>query len=250
MRFTDKTVLVTGGAAGIGRAIASRCASEGAHVCIADIDEASGRETAEELGAEAPATVEFRRLDVTDGAAFEACVEDLVARTGGIDVLFNNAASLLKEPFEETTLEELEQLYRINVEGVWNGCQAVTPHMREADGGAIVNTSSIRGIRGGASITAYSLTKGAIVNFTRSLAAELGPDGVRVNAICPGSVAHRMSDADDLDEDTVDKRLAGTPLGRMGDPAEMAAAATFLGSEDASFITGHMLVVDGGRTVT
>jgi len=173
MRFTDTTVLVTGGAAGIGREIAARCASEGAHVCIGDIDESSGRETADELRAEAPEKVEFRRLDVTDSATFEACVDDLVARTGGINALFNNAASLVKAPFEETTHEELERLYRINVEGVWNGCQAVTPHMREAGGGAIVNTSSIRGIRGGASITAYSLTKGAIVNFTRSLAAEL-----------------------------------------------------------------------------
>jgi len=250
MRFTDKTVLVTGGAAGIGREIAARCASEGAHVCIGDIDESSGRETADELRAEAPEKVEFRRLDVTDSATFEACVDDLVARTGGINALFNNAASLVKAPFEETTHEELERLYRINVEGVWNGCQAVTPHMREAGGGAIVNTSSIRVIRGGALITAYSLTKGAIVNFTRSLAAELGPDDIRVNALCPGSVAHRMRDADDFDEKTVDERLAETPLGRMGDPEEMAAAAAFLGSEDASFITGHMLVVDGGRTVT
>ena len=249
MRLSNRTVLVTGGAAGIGRAIAARCAANGAHVCLADIDE-SGASVAGELERETEGTAEFGHLDVTDADAFETLVGDVVARHGGIDTLFNNAASLLKRPFEETDPGELEQLYRVNVEGVWNGCQAVVPHMREAGGGAIVNTTSIRGIRGGVDITAYSLTKGAVVNFTRSLAAELGPDGVRVNAICPGSVAHRMRGADDLSEETASRRRTETPLQRMGDPDEMAAAAVFLGSDDASFITGQMLPVDGGRTIT
>jgi len=249
MKLADKTVIVTGAAGGIGRAIAHRCAREGAVVVVADIEAEDGEQTVTQIENEGGTATSYR-LDVTDADAFDRCVSETVDRFGPVDALLNNAGTLLKAEFTDTTSADLERLLAVNVWGVWNGCQAVVPVMREAGSGAIVNTSSIRAFTGAKSLTGYGLSKGAVQNFTRTLAAELGPDGIRVNAICPGSVDHGMRSTPPRTDEGIEKRVDATPLQRLGDPDEMAAAAVFLASDDASFVTGQALAVDGGRTLS
>lgn len=249
MRLESKTVVITGAASGIGRETATRCAEEGASVVVTDIDAAGGEETVaaiEDAGGEA----EFRRLDVTDADRFEEVV-DTVAAERGIDVMVNNAGT----GHPGSSLEELDEAVRdfvvdVNINGVWNGCSAALPHMKDQGHGSIVNVGSLASILGLPKQAAYSTTKAAVLNMTRTIAAEAGPYGVRANAVCPGFTETQMLD-DYLetqgDPDQAREAMAEQyPLKRLGEPEEIADAILFLASDESSFVTGHGLVVDGG----
>ena len=249
MRLEDKTVVITGAASGIGRETAKRCADEGARVIVTDVDVEGGEETVEiidDIGGEA----EFAELDVTDSERFHDVV-DTVAEEYGIDVMVNNAGT----GHPGGSLEELDDEVRdfvidINIKGVWNGCSAALPHMKEQGSGAIVNVGSLASILGLPKQAAYSTTKAAVLNMTRTIAAEAGPYGVRANAVCPGFTETQMLDEyleKQGDPDEAQKAMAEQyPLKRLGKPDEIADAILFLASDESSFVTGHGLVVDGG----
>ncbi|PCR92136.1 SDR family NAD(P)-dependent oxidoreductase [Natrinema ejinorense] len=249
MRLDNKTVVITGAASGIGQATAERCAEEGARVIVTDIDTEGGQavaEAIEEDGGEA----EFHELDVTDSDRFQAVVDE-VADAYGLDVMVNNAGT----GHPGGSLEEIDEEMRdfvidINIKGVWNGCDAALPHMKEQGSGAIVNVGSLASILGLPKQAAYSTSKAAVLNMTRTVAAEAGPYGVRANAVCPGFTETQMLEgylAQQEDPEAAREEMAADyPLKRLGKPDEIADAILFLASDESSFVSGHGLVVDGG----
>ena len=248
MRFDGETVFVTGGGSGIGRETAMRCAEEGADVVVADVDREAVEETTDAIG-EAGGKASSYELDVRDAEALAEAI-DTTAEKGGIDVLVNNAGiSHPRSDMEDVDIEVRDRVIDINTKGVWNGCRAAIPHLKDQGSGAIVNTASLAGLIGMPGGAAYSLSKGAVVNFTRAIAAELGSHGVRANAVCPGVVETPLvTDDRDPEEwpDLRDRMAEAYPLGRLGRPEDVANAVRFLASEEAAWITGHALVVDGG----
>ncbi len=237
----EKTAIVTGGANGIGRAIAERFDTAGARVVIADVDEDAGSRTAEEIGCE------FIHCDVSSFDQVETLVEETVDDHGGLDVLVNNAGVASETTVEEMSLEEWDQLMAVNVDGVMHGTKAAIPHLRESEG-AIVNIESIYGLRGGQGAAAYSAAKGAVVNFTQQVAIDYADQGVRVNGICPGFVETPMTEELLDDERFYNFIEQRTPMDRHAQPEEIAPLAAFLASDQASFITGANIPVDGGWT--
>ena len=248
MRFDGETVFITGGGSGIGRETAMRCAEEGADVVVADVDREAVEETTDAIG-EAGGKASSYELDVRDAEALAEAI-DATAEKGGIDVLMNNAGiSHPRSDMEDVDIEVRDRVIDINTKGVWNGCRAAIPHLKDQGSGAIVNTASLAGLIGMPGGAAYSLSKGAVVNFTRAIAAELGSHGVRANAVCPGVVETPLvTDDRDPEEwpDLRDRMAEAYPLGRLGRPEDVANAVRFLASEEAAWITGHALVVDGG----
>ncbi|MFC7165271.1 SDR family NAD(P)-dependent oxidoreductase [Halospeciosus flavus] len=251
-RFDGRTALVTGAASGIGRATAERLADEGATVVVTDVDEQNGEAVVDEIETAGGDAV-FRELDVTDADAFDAVVQAVDERHG-LDVVVNNAG--IAHPHatvEETDAETFERVLDVNVRGVWNGCQSALRVFKDRGEGAIVNVASLGGMIGLPRQGVYTLTKGAVLNFTRTVAAEAGPAGVRANAVCPGFVETEMGesffeDADDPEE-ARERMERQYPLRRLGRPEEVAAAIAYLASDDASWVTGHGPVVDGGYSV-
>jgi len=251
MRFENDTVLITGAATGIGEETAKRCASEGAHVVVTDVDETGGEETVEAIESrDGPGGATFEQLDVTDAERFDELAVD-VAEAHGLDVLVNNAG--IGHPaasVEDVSPSTRDYVVDVNMNGVWNGCHAALPVFKEQGSGAIVNVGSLASILGLPKQAAYSMTKGAVLNFTRAVAAEAGPYGVRANAVCPGFTDTQLTDqyfaGFDDPEAAREEMVAEYPLKRLGEPGEIADAIAFLASDEASFVTGHGLVVDGG----
>lgn len=252
MRMKDKVVLVTGGAAGIGRATALRFAEEGAKVVICDVNESLGQVAVGLLGMDAS----FYKVNVTSRADVQAWVDAVVAKYGRIDVLVNNAGilrdgQLIK--FKEGQLigqmseADFDLVVSVNLKGVFNCSQAVAPVMARQGGGVILNATSVVGLDGNFGQTNYVATKSGVIGMTKVWSRELGKYGIRVNAVAPGFTATEMVTA--MPEKVLDGMKARTPLGRLGEPRDIANAYLFLASQDASFITGEILRVDGGIVV-
>lgn len=248
-RFNGQSVLVTGAASGNGRAIARAFAEEGAGVTVSDIQEEPrmGGTPTHELIAESGGEVQFVKCDVSDPDDLHDAVAEHVELFGSLDVMVNNAGIDRQMPIQDAEPSDYDMLMDINLRGVYFGCQAAIDAMADqADGGAIVNMSSIAGLGAVDNSSLYCTSKGGVTNLTRQLALEHGENGIRVNAINPGVIETAMTLEDG---DTIDGLLAETPLGRAGQPEEVADGVLFLASDDASFITGHNLVMDGGFTV-
>mgnify|MGYP000615537992 CR=1 FL=1 len=244
-RLADTTALITGASSGIGRSIALRFAEEGANVVVADVrsePREGGTPTHERLSDGV-----FIETDVSDIEQLRSTVNETVETFGSLDVMVNNAGVFPgSQPIETVSEDEYDRLLAINLKGVYFGCTLAAEIMREqGDGGSIINLSSIAGVVAFDDSAAYCASKGGVTNLTRELAVELGNDGIRVNAINPGVIETAMSTEDAAVAGTLGDRI---PLGRDGQPEEIAGAALFLASEDASYVTGHNLVVDGGYT--
>jgi 3-oxoacyl-[acyl-carrier protein] reductase len=252
MRLKDKVALITGGAAGIGKATAKRFLEEGARVVICDVNAEAGKAAAEELGG----TIEFYQVNVADRQAVQAWVDDVVAKYGRVDVLVNNAGvlrdnTLVKvkdgELVKQMPEEEWDLVIAVNLKGVFNCTQAVAPTMIKQGSGVILNASSVVGLDGNFGQTNYVATKAGVIGMTKVWARELGRYNVRVNAVAPGFIATEM--VMQMPERILEKMKARIPLGRMGQPSEIAAAYLFLASDEASYISGTVLRVDGSIVV-
>lgn len=253
LRFQDRVMVVTGGAKGIGRGCAAVFVREGALVALLDIDAAAAERTAAELTASGPGTAACWRCDVSQPEQIQAAIAGVVARWGRIDCLINNAG--VHPPatrIEDTTIASVEQLLRINFLSSFAGVQATLPHLR-ATRGTIVNISSMTAVLGQDRSSAYAATKAAQVGLTKSLAIELGPEGIRVNAILPSNIdtplMHEWAATLD-DPQSALKRVADLQVfGRMGTPEEIGTVALFLATDDSSFVTGQALEVEGGSSL-
>jgi NAD(P)-dependent dehydrogenase (short-subunit alcohol dehydrogenase family) len=252
--LTDRTAVVTGGASGNGRAIATAFAEQGADVVVADLqrDPRSGGEpTDERIREEMDREATFVECDVSDRDDCRAAVA-AAAPFGGIDVMVNNAGIIQETPFLEVTEDELDGVLDVNLKGVFFGAQAAAEVMVERGAGCIINLSSVAGIHGAANNTTYCASKGGVRLLTYSLAAELGPEGVRVNAIHPGYIETAMltEDVPLIGTDAQESLEERVPQGRLGVPEDVAGAAVYLASDLADYVNGESLVVDGGNVST
>ncbi|MEE1774021.1 SDR family oxidoreductase [Streptomyces sp. JV185] len=241
-----KRAIVTGGGAGIGRATAQVLAELGARVVIADIDTDGGERTAKDTGGT------FVRCDVSRREDCEAVVHTAQERFGGVDVLFNNAGIIRRSTVCEITEDDWDLVMAVNIRSVMLMSRLVIPGMAARGGGSIVNTGSGWGIRGGGRAVSYCASKGAVVNMTRAMAIDHGPDNIRVNCVCPGDTATGMlaEEARQLGEssDAFYADAADRPLGRIGQPRDIAQTVAFLASDASAFLSGAVIPVDGAGT--
>jgi 3-oxoacyl-[acyl-carrier protein] reductase len=238
----DRVAVVTGGAQGLGRAIAERFVAEGARVVVGDVDLEAAEACAGALGEESAYAV---RCDVTDEDQVSALVGAAVDHFGRLDVMVNNAGVLRDSTMRKMTLDDFRLVIDTHVQGTWLGTRAAAAVMREQGSGSIVNMSSISGKVGNVGQTNYSAAKAGIVGLTKAAAKEVAHLGVRVNAIQPGLIRTPMTEA--MREDIWEQRLKEIPMQRFGEPAEVASVALFLASDLSSYLTGTVLEVTGGR---
>jgi 3-oxoacyl-[acyl-carrier protein] reductase len=250
MRLKDRVALITGGAAGIGKATAVRFTEEGAKVVICDVNEELGRAAAAEIGAD------FYKVNVADRQDVQNWVDAVVEKYGRIDILVNNAGvlrdgTLVKvkdgQLVKQMSEEAFDLVISVNLKGVFNCTQAVAPAMINQGGGVVLNATSIVGLDGNFGQTNYVATKSGVIGMTKVWARELGRSGIRVNAVAPGFTATEM--VKQMPDKILDGMKARTPLGRLGEPRDIANAYLFLASDEASFISGETLRVDGGIVV-
>ena len=247
MRVAGKVALISGGAGGIGSATAKLLAKEGAAVVIGDLLEDEGR-AAEAMIAESGGQALFVRLDVTSEESWRNAVQAAVSSFGKLDFLVNNAGVSHRAGVEETTSEAWDKVMDVNVKGVFLGTQAAIPEMRKAGGGSIINISSIYGLVGSGGSAAYHASKGAVRIFNKSTAIQYASENIRANSVHPGFIDTPMTRAHHDNPNIHEERVAKTPIGRMGQPEDIAAGILYLASDESSFVTGAELVIDGGMT--
>ena len=243
-RLAGKVAVITGAASGIGRASARRFAAEGALVCVADLADEPGEQVAKEIGGL------YVHADVTDPGEVERLYEAAAARFGGIDVLFNNAGISPPDDVSvlDTTLEAWQRVQDVNLRSVFLCCQKGIPHLLRRGGGSVINSASFVAVMGAAtSQISYTASKGGVLALSRELGVEFARQGVRVNALCPGPVnTPLLQELFAKDPAKAARRLVHLPMGRFAEAEEVAAAACFLASDDASYVTASTFLVDGG----
>ena len=245
-RFAGRTVIVTGAASGIGRGVAERFAWEGANVVMCDVEGDKVRQAAAELPGDRTLALE---CDVSEAREVDKLVAAAVERFGALHVMVNNAGVAPEGSVTEVTLHEWEDTLATDLSGVFHGCRAALPELLKT-GGCIVNTASVSGLGADWRLAAYNAAKGGVVNLTRSIALDYGPKGVRANAVCPSLTRTGMTEDMLEDQQLVDKFMERLPLRRVAEPADIAAVVAFLASDDARFVNGVNLPVDGGVTAS
>ena len=248
-RLAGRVALVSGGARGIGRAIAEAFVAEGASVCIGDVRRDLAAHCASDLGPSAMAV----DLDVTDETSWSAALSDIDNRLGPVTILVNNAGLAEGAPFDETTLDSYRRVTEVNQTGVFLGMRSVISRMKSAGHGSIINMSSIDGLVGSPRIISYIASKWAVRGMTKAVAMEMGPFGIRVNSIHPGHVITELGLPDGVEPSAISAMVEShasrhAPMQRTGTPEEIAAMAVFLASDESSYCTGAEFVVDGGFT--
>jgi NAD(P)-dependent dehydrogenase (short-subunit alcohol dehydrogenase family) len=241
----NKIAIVTGAGSGIGAASAKRFASEGAAVVVADIRAHKAQETVDAIADRAGHAVAIE-VDVADAASVATMVDAANQHFGGLDVLFNNAGTLRPGTAVELSVDDWDLVMAVNVRSVFLGAKYAVPLMEARGGGSIINTASVSGLHGDGGAVVYAASKAAVINLTRALSTDHAPSGIRVNAICPGTIETPPVQRMMRDPEALRTNLDSHALGRLGRPEEIAAAAAWLASDESSFVTGEALVVDGG----
>ncbi len=248
MRLEGKVAFISGGARGMGAAEARLFAREGAKVVFGDVLDDEGRQVEAEIN-ETGGEALYVHLDVTQPSSWDAAISATVARFGRLDVLVNNAGIAVRGTGDDATIEEWDRVMDVNAKGVFLGTKAAIPEMRKTGGGSIVNISSISGMIGQTNIhPGYNASKGAVRLLTKSTALQHAGEGIRVNSVHPGPIATPMTEAGRMDPESYRRTLTMTPLGRYGEPEDVAYGVLFLASDESSYMTGSELVVDGGYT--
>jgi NAD(P)-dependent dehydrogenase (short-subunit alcohol dehydrogenase family) len=242
MRLSGKVAIITGGGGGIGKAIATAFVREGAKVVIAGRDSKKLERAVAEIGGECLAV----GADVSKVSDVQKLVDAALGKFQRINVLVNNAAVLLPGTAESLSEEDFDRTFAINVRGLWLLSRAVLPHMRASGGGSIVNIASVLSMVGARNRVAYAASKGAVMAMTKAMALDHAAENIRVNCICPGIVATEMVEKFNTDEAARRQRVAMHPMGRFGQPEEVASTAVFLASDESAWTTGSVITVDGG----
>ena len=250
MRFQGKSVVVTGGASGIGKATANQFASDGASVVIADVNP-EGQAVAQQISQETQNEVSFVQADVSKAEDAERLIQETLRQYGQLDILHNNAGILIVGDVTTISEADWDRCIDINLKSVYLVSRYAIPAMQQTGGGVIINTASTAGMSGGSGYSVYGASKAAIILLTQCMALDFAKHNIRVNAVCPGPTATPMIVSSDADrQSTLERWAQELPIGRAGEPEDTAKAVAYLASDDASFVTGSGFVIDGGRLLT